>query len=56
LNGGGDIGQSACGGVAPRRGRDHNYKSVRDLVTERVRKNQGRISTKRLQPAAHAVV
>jgi len=37
-----------------RRDRGRNYDSVRDLVTGRVRKSQGRISAKRLLPAARA--
>lgn len=45
-----------AGGAAPqRRDRGHNYEDVRGLVTERVRKSQGRISAKRLLPAARAV-
>jgi transposase len=42
------------GAAAPRRDRGHNYEGVRDLVAERVRKSQGRISAKRLLPAARA--
>jgi transposase len=42
-----------AGGRAPDRiDRGHNYDSVRTLVTERVRVSQGRISAKRLLPAA----
>jgi transposase len=42
-----------AGGRAPDRiDRSHNYDSVRTLVTERVRVSQGRISAKRLLPAA----
>jgi transposase len=37
-----------------RKDRGHNYETVRDLVTERVRRSQGRISAKRLLPAARA--
>jgi len=37
-----------------RKDRGRNYDTVRDLVTERVRKSQGRISAKRLLPAARA--
>jgi transposase len=44
-----------AGGAAPqRRDRGHNYENVRGLVAERVRKSQGRISAKRLLPAARA--
>jgi transposase len=43
------------GGAAPARtDRGHNYENVRSLVAERVRKSQGRISAKRLLPAARA--
>ena len=42
------------GAAAPRGGRGHNYEGVRGLVAERVRKSQGRISAKRLLPAARA--
>lgn len=43
------------GGAAPaRKDRGHNYETVRDLVAERVRKSRGRISAKRLLPAARA--
>jgi transposase len=45
---------NAGGAVPQRRDRDHNYETVRDLVAERVRKSQGRISAKRLLPAARA--
>jgi transposase len=42
-----------AGGQPPvRRDRSRNYESVRDLVAERVRRSQGRISAKRLLPAA----
>jgi transposase len=42
-----------AGGAAPaRRDRGHNYDDVRALVTERVRASHGRISAKRLLPAA----
>ena len=37
-----------------RRDRGHNYDAVADLVAERVAKTQGRISAKRLLPAARA--
>jgi transposase len=44
-----------AGGAAPeRKDRGHNYEDVRGLVAERVRKSQGRISAKRLLPAARA--
>jgi transposase len=42
------------GAARPRRERGHNYEDVRGLVAERVRKSQGRISAKRLLPAARA--
>jgi len=42
-----------AGGVAPqRKDRGHNYDEARALVTERVRVSHGRISAKRLLPAA----
>jgi transposase len=42
-----------AGGVSPRRkDRGRNYDEVRALVAERVRASQGRISAKRLLPAA----
>jgi transposase len=40
--------------VPSRKDRGHNYETVRDLVAGRVRKSQGRISAKRLLPAARA--
>jgi transposase len=44
-----------AGGAAPqRKDRGHNYDEVRMLVAERVRRSQGRISAKRLLPAARA--
>jgi transposase len=44
-----------AGGAAPERApRGHNYDSVRVLVAGRVEKTQGRISAKRLLPAARA--
>jgi transposase len=44
-----------AGGAAPARApRGHNYDGVIALVTERVEKTQGRISAKRLLPAARA--
>ncbi|WP_280187671.1 MULTISPECIES: IS21 family transposase [Nocardia] len=43
------------GGRAPERApRSRNYDSVRDLVAERIAKSKGRISAKRLLPAARA--
>jgi transposase len=45
---------NAGGAAAPRRDRGHNYEAVRGLVAEKVRKSQGRISAKRLLPAARA--
>ena len=39
---------------AERKGRGHNYDPVADLVAQRVTKTQGRISAKRLLPAARA--
>ncbi|WP_084226661.1 IS21 family transposase [Mycobacterium shimoidei] len=39
---------------APRAERAHNYDAVAELVAERVAKSQGRISAKRLLPAARA--
>ena len=45
---------NAGGAAAPRRDRGRNYEDVRDLVAERVRKSHGRISAKRLLPAARA--
>ena len=44
-----------AGAAAPgRRDRGHNYDEVRALVTGRVRASHGRISAKRLLPAARA--
>jgi transposase len=44
-----------AGGAAPeRKDRGHNYDEVAQLVAERVRKTHGRISAKRLLPAARA--
>jgi transposase len=44
-----------AGGAAPqRRQRGHNYDDVAALVAERVRKTNGKISAKRLLPAARA--
>lgn len=39
-------------GAAGRRGRGHNYDAVAELVAERVGRTSGRISAKRLLPAA----
>jgi transposase len=44
----------AGGGVPPRVPREHNYDVVAGLVAERVGKTAGRISAKRLLPAARA--
>jgi len=43
---------NADSGAPARRNRGHNYDEVRALVTERVRASHGRISAKRLLPAA----
>src|SRR5215813_9775429 len=44
-----------AGGGAPERARSgHNYDGVAGLVAERVRKTSGKISAKRLLPAARA--
>ena len=49
------IDRHESGGVAPApRPRAHNYDGVVELVRERVKKTQGRISAKRLLPAARA--
>ena len=49
------IGRHEAGGGAPQRGpRGHNYDGVAVLVAERVDKTSGRISAKRLLPAARA--
>jgi transposase len=40
------------GGAPPRKDREHNYDAVRELVADRVQRSQGRISAKRLLPAA----
>ena len=45
---------NAGGAAPPRQDRGHNYDEVRALVTERVRVSRGRISAKRLLPAARA--
>ena len=44
----------AGGGAPPRVPRERNYDAVAGLVAERVRKTAGRISAKRLLPAARA--
>jgi transposase len=44
----------AGGPIPQRKDRGHNYDEVRALVAERVRRSQGRISAKRLLPAARA--
>jgi len=46
--------QEAGAGTPPRVPRGHNYDGVAGLVTGRVEKTQGRISAKRLLPAARA--
>jgi transposase len=46
--------QNACGSAPPRRPRDRNYECVIELVRSRVRSTKGRISAKRLLPAARA--
>jgi hypothetical protein len=38
----------------PRQPREHNYDAVAELVAERVEKTKGRITAKRLLPAARA--
>jgi hypothetical protein len=49
------IARQEAGGAAPGRApRGHNYDGVAALVAERVDKTQGRISAKRLLPAARA--
>jgi transposase len=49
------IARHEAGGAAPVRApRGHNYDSVAGVVAERVGKTQGRISAKRLLPAARA--
>jgi transposase len=45
---------NAAGSPPARKDRGHNYEEVRALVTERVARSQGRISAKRLLPAARA--
>jgi hypothetical protein len=44
----------AGGGAPARAAREHNYDAVAALVAERVEKTAGRISAKRLLPAARA--
>jgi hypothetical protein len=47
------IARHDAGGAAPQRaGRGHNYDGVADLVAARVKATSGRISAKRLLPAA----
>lgn len=46
--------QEAGGGVPQRASRPHNYDGVADLVAARVDRTRGRISAKRLLPAARA--
>jgi transposase len=49
------IGRHQAGGCAPERApRERNFDVVAGLVAERVKKSQGRISAKRLLPAARA--
>ena len=48
------VAHEAGGRVPARRDRGHNYDEVRALVGERVRASAGRISAKRLLPAARA--
>ena len=49
------VARQEAGGVAPERvPRGHNYDGVAALVAERVEKTSGRISAKRLLPAARA--
>jgi transposase len=45
---------NAGGGAPEHKDRGHNYDEVRALVTERVRVSHGKISAKRLLPAARA--
>src|SRR5690349_4997438 len=51
-----EVHQAEQAGEPPveRAGRGHNYDAVADLVAEKVEKTQGRISAKRLLPAARA--
>jgi hypothetical protein len=48
------IARHEAGGLPERAARGHNYDGVADLVAERVRKTSGKISAKRLLPAALA--
>jgi hypothetical protein len=49
------ISRHEAGGIAPVRApREHNYDVVCELVTERVAKTRGKITAKRLLPAARA--
>jgi hypothetical protein len=49
------IDRHESGGVAPApQPREHNYDGVVELVTERVKKTQGKITAKRLPPAPRA--
>jgi transposase len=49
------IARHEAGGALPERARrGHNYDAVAELVAERVKKTSGRISAKRLLPAARA--
>ena len=43
---------NAGGAAPPRKDRGHNYDPVADLVADRIQRSQGRISAKRLLPAA----
>jgi transposase len=43
---------NAGGAAPPRKDRGHNYDPVAELVADRVQRSQGRISAKRLLPAA----
>ena len=45
---------NAGGAAPPRKERGHNYDPVAELVAEKVARSQGRISAKRLLPAARA--
>jgi hypothetical protein len=49
------IDRHEAGGVAPaRQPREHNYDAVCELVAQRVKKSAGRVTAKRLLPAARA--
>ena len=41
-------------GASPRAERAHNYDAVAELVAERVKKSEGRMSAKRMLPIARA--